>query len=234
MIKQRRKPDLVRGFTLVELLTVVAIIGLLVSMVVPTIRAVLQSNQRMKMLTRVQSLASAATIYKMSATGNRYYPGQDALGLGGLVSGNATYPNCQNAGSALLARCLFTDPNGAFPVSSYGRLDEGLLDTTNNPVTGVPYSILDSASETMAILYYPSRMGEKGSVDQYRIADNSKYTSPASGEPQVAVNQSILTLVQPEASSPISMDGMFVITTASVQKRLYFDTSEKRVDNLNK
>lgn len=237
MLKQRRKPNRVRGFTLIELLTVVAIIGLLVSMVVPTIRAVLENNQRMKMLVRVQSLDAGATVYKMSATGNRYYPGQDAEGLGALTGGNSSrYPNCANAGSALLARCLFTDPNGAFPVSAYGTLDEGLLDTTDDPITDVPRSILDSASETMAILYYPSRMSEKGSREQYKVANNSKYTAPSGRPAPVAKNQggaviTIQTYVQSSTNMPVRMDGEFVISAAGTDG-LYFSTSA--VDNFNK
>ncbi len=219
----------VRGFTLIELLTVVAIIGLMVGMVVPTIRAVLENNQRMRMLVRIQSLDTGARTYKMSHTGNRYFPGQDTTGLGALGGNSSKYPKCQNAGSALLARCLFTDPNGRFPVSAYGTLEEDLLDTSEDPITDVPYSILDADSETMAVLYYPSRIGEQGSKTQYYDSDNSKYTNPSSGIDQVAENPSgsgnmnIQIYVQQSTSEPIHMDGEFVITAAG-SDRLYFST----------
>lgn len=230
MTTNKQETKRVRGFTLVELLTVVAIIGLLVGMVVPTIRAVLENSQRMKMLVRIQSLDTGARTYRMSGTGNRYYPGQDTVGLGALTGNSTKYPNCQNAGSALLARCLFTDPNGRFPVSAYGTLDDDLLDTSEDPITGVPYSILDTDSETMAVLYYPSRIGEKGSTSQYLNSDNSKYTNASDGVVQVAKNPSgsgtmnIQIYVQQTTSLPISMDGEFVITAAG-SDRLYFSTT---------
>jgi len=230
MPTNKKETRRVRGFTLVELLTVVAIIGLLVGMVVPTIRAVLENSQRMKMLVRVQSLDAGARTYKMSGTGNRYYPGQDTEGRNALGGSSSKYPNCQNAGSALLARCLFTDPNGRFPVSAYGTYEEDLLDTSQDPITDVPYSILDADSETMAILYYPSRIGEKGSTSQYQASDNSKYTNDSGGIVQVAPNTSgsgtmnIQTYVQQSTSEPIKMDGEFVITAAG-SDRLYFSTT---------
>jgi prepilin-type N-terminal cleavage/methylation domain-containing protein len=237
MPTNKQEAKRVRGFTLVELLTVVAIIGLLVGMVVPTIRAVLENSQRMKMLVRVHSLDTGARTYKMSGTGNRYYPGQDTEGISGLEGNSSKYPNCQNAGSALLAQCLFTDPNGRFPVSAYGTYEDDLLDTSEDPITGVPYSILDADSETMAVLYYPSRIGEKGSTTQYRASDNSKYTDASGGVDQVADaptgsgKMNIQMYVQQTTSLPISMDGEFVITAAG-SDRLYFSTTG--VNNFSK
>ncbi len=240
MLNNKAETKRVRGFTLVELLTVVAIIGLLLGMIVPTIRAVLDSNQRMKMLVRVQSLSTGARTYKMSATGNRYYPGQDSAGRSALENGTSSenFPGgCRNAGSALLARCLFTDPNGRFPVSAYGTLEEDLLDTGEDPITDVPYSILDTDGETMAVLYYPSRIGKKGNTTQYETSDNSKYTNPSGGIDQVAeaseggAKMDIQAYVQESTTSPIKMDGEFVITSAGTD-RLYFSTTS--VNNFNK
>ncbi len=234
MLMPKRNHNQPKGFTLIELLTVVAIIGLLVGMVIPTLRAVLENKNRMVMLARIYSLDNGAVTYKMSATGNRYYPGQDADGLGALTgSSSSRYPNCQSAGSALLARALFTDPNGAFPVGTmYGKLEDGLLDSSSDPVTGVPYSILDVDSETMAILYYPSRIGMQGNKAQYVIADNTKYTSPSGLPSQVADSETILTVVQSSVQEPVRADGEFIISAAGISSRLYFDTD--RIDNLNK
>ena len=237
---ERERAD---GFTLIELLTVVMIIGLLVSMVVPTIKAVLENKQRMQLQVRIRSLADGCDIYKQSATGNRYYPGQDAEGIGALKGSAASnnYPNCVNAGSALLARCLFTriDPSDSsktlFPVSSYGQLETGLLDTAQNPITGVARSILDNASETMAILYYPSRLSDKGKKEQYRIEDNSRYVNTNnSAKDSGGAQVNIQTYVRPtntNTTTPMRQDGLFVITAAG-PKRLYFDSDS--VDNFNK
>lgn len=224
----------VGGFTLIELLTVVAIIGLLVGMVVPTIKAVLENKARMQMQVRVAALNTGATVWKMEATGNKYYPGQDPEGLSGLSGSSSKYPNCQNAGSALLARCLFTDPNGLFPTSSYGRLERDMLDTAQNPITGVSRSIIDNASEVMAILYYPSRLGQKGVSTQYVPADNSKYVNATNSATGTGGVITILTYVKPSTSTtnaPVRQDGLFVITAAGTD-RFYF--SATAVDNFNK
>ena len=239
----RIKVKRIDGFTLIELLTVVAIIGLLVGMVVPTIKAVLENKQKMQLAVRIRSLDDGCNIYKMSATGNRYYPGQDAEGFGALTgsASSANYPNCQNAGSALLARCLFTmiDPNDStrklFPVSNYGQLERDMLDTAQDPVTGVARSILDYASETMAILYYPSRLADKGNKVQYVIVDNSKYVTAAnSAKNSSSVQITIQMHVNPTTTGTttiVRQDGLFVITAAGTD-RLYFSTSS--VDNFNK
>jgi prepilin-type N-terminal cleavage/methylation domain-containing protein len=220
------------GFTLIELLTVVAIIGLLVGMVVPTIRAVLENKTRMQMQVRIAALNAGCSVYKMEGTGNKYYPGQDPDSFGALTSGTNTsgkYPNCQNAGSALLARCLFTDANGLFPTSSYGRLERDMLGTVGVS-TSVPNSIIDNASEIMAILYYPSRLGSKGVSTQYEINDNSKYVNSTNSSGVI----NIRTYVKPSTAStntPVRQDGLFVITAAGTD-RLYF--SATAVDNFNK
>ncbi len=215
------------GFTLIELLTVVAIIGLLVGMVVPTIKAVLVNKAQMQMKVRIRSLDDGCGIYKMSATGNRYYPGQDPEPLAALEKGTNTsgkYPNCKNAGSALLARCLFTDPNGLFPTSNYGQLERDMLGTVVVGTTNYPNAIIDNANETMAVLYYPSRLGSKGALAQYVIADNSNYVKTGNYAPSTTIQTYVKgTTGTTGATTIVRQDGLFVITAAG-QKRLYFDT----------
>jgi hypothetical protein len=194
---------------------------------VPTIKAVLENKARMQMQVRIASLDNGAIQYKL-ANGNKYYPGQDPEALAALTSGanpSGKYPNCLNAGSALLARCLFTDPNGLFPTSSYGQYEKDMLGTVVVGANSVPNSIIDNGSEVMAILYYPSRLGNAGAVAQYVAADNSKYVTTANS----AASATILTKIL-KSSSPLMVyqDGLFAITAAG-QKRLYFDTDS--VDN---
>lgn len=218
------------GFTLVELLTVVAIIGLLVGMVVPTIRAIIEATNKAKLTARVQTLSAGCGTYKMSATGNKYYPGQDPTHLQWLDNGAYS-----GAGSALLARCLFwrfdgNDPYnlnlGQFPVEAYAPYNPDML----GEVEGVGSTLIDFDSEPMAILYYPSRIGMKGDVNQYFPKDNQKYTKTAN----VAVNEStntpydIRTYAQGASgggssySKPkVTNDGTYIITAAG-SNRLYF------------
>jgi len=206
------------GFTLVELLTVVAIIGLLVGMVVPTITAILKGVKQTRVDVRIQALENGCGSYKMSGTGNRYFPGQDPTHLNWLSSG--TYAN---AGSALLARCLFWKPDGnypydtsrgEFPVSQYGTYAEDMLGKVNN----VSNTIIDFDSEPMAILYYPARIGMQGDVYQFKAEDNTKYTDSTN----VASSSSITTYAQSSSGGVIKNDGMYIITAAG-SNRLYFD-----------
>ena len=212
-----------RGFTLIERLTVVAIIGLLVGMVVPTIRGVLETQLKMKVQTRVTNLENGCGIYKMSGTGNRYYPGQDPRQLTWLTS--STY---KNAGSAMLARCLFWIPDGNdpynlnkgdFPVSKYGQYTPDML----GEIEDQKNTIIDFSAEKMAILYYPSRLGMKGNKEQYKPEDNSKYTNSTNVALTGNTSENIQSFVQMSDNNRVSNDGTFVIT-ASGPKRLYFDT----------
>jgi predicted RNase H-like HicB family nuclease len=132
-----------------------------------------QGPHSMNLRVRVLSLSSGADIYKMSATANRYYPGQDPESMGALISGTSPekYPNCQNAGSALLARCLFTDPNGMFPASNFGQFDRSMLGT----VAGVPNTLIDNRNPPMAILYFPARKDPKTGAMRFFAADNARY-----------------------------------------------------------
>jgi len=167
-----------RGLARSKLLVIVGCIFLLIcaaDMVIKIVSNTIRerSHTRMKLLIRAQSIDTGAATYKMSATGNRYYPGQDTESMGALISGTSPekYPNCQNAGSTLLARFLFTDPNGAFPVSAYGTLDDDTLGT----VAGVPNTIIDFRDPPMAILYFPARVDAKTGAMRFVLADNARY-----------------------------------------------------------
>jgi hypothetical protein len=97
-----------------------------------------------------------------------------------------------------------------------------MLGTVTVGSTSFTNAIIDYASETMAILYYPSRLGMKGVVAQYVVADNSKY-APLGGA-NSAPSTSILTIVKPASVTFVQQDGLFVITAAGTD-RLYFSTS---------
>jgi len=164
-----------RGLARSKLLAIIGCIVLLVCAAV----VVMVSWDRpptattMRLLVRVHSIDTGAMTYKMLATGNRYYPGQDTESMGALINGTSPekYPNCQNAGSALLARFLFTDSNGTFPVSAYGTLADDTLGT----VAGVPNTIVDFRDPPMAILYFPARTDAKTGAMRFVIADNARY-----------------------------------------------------------
>jgi hypothetical protein len=167
---------------------------------------------------RIRSLDDGATIYKLSATGNKYYPGQDPEGIGALETGASPekYPNCQNAGSALLARYLFTDPNGVFPVSWYGQFEKDMLGT----VAGVPGTLVDFRDPPMAILYFPARLDKRTGKERFVLADNARYLN-SDNCPQDANK----ILAQWDASS-----GTFLIVTAGPSGKYFTKDSDCNVE----
>src|SRR5689334_3159846 len=67
-----RRKRIKRGFTLVELLVVISIIGMLVSMLLPAVQAARESGRRTVCLNNIVQLQKATLGY---VTGRNYYPG---------------------------------------------------------------------------------------------------------------------------------------------------------------
>jgi hypothetical protein len=199
---------------------------MLVGMVVPTIVAVMEAMTDADTLARVHRLSAGVTTYKMAATGNHYYPGQQyPERIEG--EGSATY----QAASAYLARCLFTDDaSGTFPVDNYAGYTEGILDDGAGSETGVPYSILDAHSQTMAIVYYVAKKGAAGSPNQFNPEHNEKYTkgnvaqnSNAGGAVQMMDIREYVKGGRDVQADDTHGDGEFVITAPDGKTRKYFE-----------
>jgi len=169
------------GFTLVELLVVVAVISLLVGILVPVVTTVIDAAEARRTQARVVELAGACYVYR-DQTG--YFPGQanhnQLAGSGGAYTGSQVLASC-------LFNCSLSDLGSssvAPPVSGdYAPIKVGDLDKSSGgggwtaPHTGIMGTVLDRASEPMAILYYPYRMNVSSSaVDQvYKYNDNAAY-----------------------------------------------------------
>ncbi|MCK4601005.1 MAG: prepilin-type N-terminal cleavage/methylation domain-containing protein [Phycisphaerae bacterium] len=146
------------AFTLVELLTVIFIIGLLASILMPTIGSILGAARAAESTARIQALAGAIMSFHRD---HHYYPGQRGS-------------NPYGSRSEWLARAMFTDEDAtppSFPASSkYMSFKEGWLYDTDVLSDGFP--------REMAICYYPARLGGSG-LGQYVYADNDVFTNPA-------------------------------------------------------
>ena len=179
---RRQKAEGRRAFTLVELLVVVAIIGLLVGILVPVVQKAFLQAEEAKTKSRIMAIHDACIQYQ-NDTG--YYPGQQYI----AHVGQYDLPNLVWTGSQYLAKCLcpnlteVQDPLKPPPPVYLASSREEV--TTIKTDTGVPLpdSISDRASEPLAILYYPARLGVtfwlqagESSPDQpYDRADNLQY-----------------------------------------------------------
>ena len=176
------------GLTLVELLVVIAVIGLLVSILVPVIKVVLDAAETARSRARIFDLSNGCYLYKDAKA---FFPGQVKHSeLVGGSSGNDL------TGSQLLAVELFG--------GSYATIGDTLTDPPMEgdwasvktkdidkfkPVANGPWkaryspkigSVLDQFSDSLAVLYYPCRKhlpSTASADDLYPYSDNSVYVN---------------------------------------------------------
>jgi len=172
------------GFTLVELLVVVAIIGLLVGILVPVVKTAIDSGQNAASMARIIELGDGCYIFK-NETG--FYPGQqnfDVLkGSGGAYTGSQVL-------AASLFGCSLADlvSAGKEPPMS-GKYAPIKINDLDKFYTGSSWAtkytnelgtILDRFTDgPMAVLYYPSRLnaGSTDASNLYAYDDNSVYVA---------------------------------------------------------
>jgi len=86
LVKSKRRPQGRAGFTLVEILVVVIILGILAGLVVPRIADQPEKARRTKARMQIESLETALRLFKLD---NGFYPTTDQ-GLEALVNKPAT------------------------------------------------------------------------------------------------------------------------------------------------
>ncbi|OQB86966.1 MAG: Type II secretion system protein G precursor [Planctomycetes bacterium ADurb.Bin126] len=179
------------GFTLVELLTVVIIIGLLAAILLPTVTSAIKTAMAANSRTRVNSLDKGCELYKKEY---QLYPGQRYMthatwGLNGS-GGNKT-------GSQVLAASMYlynlTNPlptdNTVVPRGGFDTYKDEFLvkdgKQPGSPNDNYKFFLSDGfpRQQAYAILYYPSVPGSENksdpntpTVNNYRYEHNQPHT----------------------------------------------------------
>jgi len=109
MARQNRK-----GFTLIEILIVVIILGILAAIVIPQFTNASKEAKQSSLVTQVQSLRSQIALFKLQH--NDYLPGVSPLVGSGATFSNATFWDQMS---------LFSDDTGATNASKTAQYDKG-------------------------------------------------------------------------------------------------------------
>ena len=174
------------GFTLAELLIVIVIIGLLMSILTPTITAIMQQVYTANSLARINEVANGATVFK-EEWGK--YPGQDDYKKHSEPAGGSW--SYSYTGSQVLAARMFGlyDDGHANPYHVFDNGDLGDLQPTSKYAPYAPdmlktilgdddkkhyLTISDGFPKARALCYYMSAQGI--GVDQFHYEQNDVYT----------------------------------------------------------
>ncbi len=161
------RPRRRNGFTLIELLVVIVIIGIVASLLFPSIAQAIRAARAKETLARIATLSAGAEGYKNE---NGFYPGQGWDWKGSYNRGSSYETGSQLLTNALLEWDSFDNEWE----EDYIAPKEGLIDTEGD-WTGKPDTILDGFPEPMAILYYPARRQAKTVKEAYDYYDNDDY-----------------------------------------------------------
>ena len=192
---RRRQRD---GFTLLELLTVILIIGLLVSILMPTISVVIATSYEMLTVARIKELSDGAQQYHTEFS---FYPGQkypeQLTGSSGGYTGTQVLMACLwdydylNIGVPMQDDPAYSvNENQPNPVSRYAPIRkvirrvaiQGAATSLEIPdpkifgtASGKYNTFLDDFPAPLPVLYFPMRIGKTTPEEAYLYNDNQDY-----------------------------------------------------------
>ncbi|MEB7885650.1 type II secretion system major pseudopilin GspG [Serratia fonticola] len=133
-----------RGFTLLEIMVVIVILGILASLVVPNLMGNKEKADHQKVVSDIVALESALDMYKLD---NSRYPTTEQ-GLQALVTRPSAQPEPRNYPQGGYIRRLPQDPWGAdYQLLSPGQ--HGQLDVFSYGPDGIPDTEDDIGNWTM-------------------------------------------------------------------------------------
>jgi prepilin-type N-terminal cleavage/methylation domain-containing protein len=161
------------GFTLVELLMVILVIGLLAVMLIPTVMKMIEQGYLARSATKIKAYHEGVVLYKDKTS---FYPGQKTRDTIGVTSNDpvAAMKNQSLTGSQVLASAMFgiplnkvtstsVNPDNIIAGNTYVTYkDDSLIDyeiITRSGTTLKRNSVADGfpGSDAMPILYYLAR-----------------------------------------------------------------------------
>jgi prepilin-type N-terminal cleavage/methylation domain-containing protein len=194
----RGRPRRRDGFTLLELLTVILIIGLLASILMPAISSVISGAYEALTVARIRELSDGAVLYHDDFN---FYPGQkypeQLIGSGGNYTGTQVLMACLWGYDYVNINVVIQDDpagspnvNQPNPISEYAAIRkvirrvamQGAATSIEIPdprifgtASGRYNTFLDDFPAPLPILYYPMRKGKTTPVQAYLYDDNKDY-----------------------------------------------------------
>ncbi len=141
-----------KGFTLVEILIVVVILGILAAIVIPQFTSASEAAKASSLVTQLQSIRSQIELYQIQHNGD--YPGVNAAGTGLISSANFWSDLTGKTNVAGVAATTGTTYGPYLQKPVINPFTDSSLVVGNNIATGIPNNA--GGSDANGFIYNPT------------------------------------------------------------------------------